>query len=197
MSRIVHALTVGAAAWFLGAGAARAQEDAEPLSDVTCVYDGLISDDSYERVAESYLYDDLTEKDLDYVLDVLNGAAGGCADEHGWNEELTELGKELGVYGVVVDYLGEELLYAGVSEETMEELFLVIEELSDDDLSTFVETDWRANGAFVARHKSALVAAGWPDDEEVVLMAMIIMEVSSHASEVVLFFAAAQTSEEN
>lgn len=197
MNRFVTMLAACAAALALGGGAAFAQEDTDAFADMNCVYDALIADGSYELVAESYLFDDLTDEELDTVAAIVDGATEDCAAEHSWIEDESALGLEFGVYGSVVDYLAEELLFAGVSEATLDNVFVVIDGITEDDLTAFIETDWQADKAFVARHKAALVAAGIPDDDDLVMTAMDLMETSALASDVMILFMMAGMDEES
>ena len=100
---------------FLG-GVASAQDSTtqQPLGEEYCVYEKLTSTLDYEIIAEAYLFGDDDDADM---LATLKKAADACAAEHGMSEDQKSAASEVGIYGATADYLAEELMMVGVSQE--------------------------------------------------------------------------------
>ncbi|MDP3494020.1 MAG: hypothetical protein Q8R82_12975 [Hyphomonadaceae bacterium] len=163
-------------------GAANAQQ---PLGEEYCVYEKLTSTLDYEFVAEAYLYGDHSDADMQAVL---KKAADACTTEHGMSADQSSVASEIGIYGAIADYLAEDLLLEGVSQDAVDSLFAVIDEMSDDDLDLLFEDDWRSDTAMVGRLKAAVIAQGIPDDAYSVDTALEIVELSAFAMDAVMAY---------
>lgn len=175
-------------------GAASAQEpDSQPLTEEYCVYEKLVASLDYEFVAEAYLADDPDDEDM---IAALKEAADACASQHGMNEEQKSTASEVGIYGATADYLAEELLMVGVTENVVDSLYGLVDELSDADLDVMFAEDWRKNAAVSGRVKAAVLSKGVPDDSVSVDNAMRIVELSAFAMDAVIGYMIASAEED-
>lgn len=175
-------------------GAASAQEpDSQPLTEEYCVYEKLVASLDYEFVAEAYLADDPDDEDM---IAALKEAADACASQHGMNEEQKSTASEVGIYGATADYLAEELLMVGVTEDVVDSLYGLVDELSDADLDVMFAEDWRKNAAVSGRVKAAVLSKGVPDDSVSVDNAMRIVELSAFAMDAVIGYMIASAEED-
>ena len=172
-------------------GVASAQDSTtqQPLGEEYCVYEKLTSTLDYEIIAEAYLFGDDDDADM---LATLKKAADACAAEHGMSEDQKSAASEVGIYGATADYLAEELMMVGVSQDAVDGLFGVIEEMSDQDLDVLFEEDWRKNEAMSGRLKAAVIAHGIPGDADSVDLATQVVELSAFAMDAVIGYALAE-----
>jgi hypothetical protein len=184
---IAAVAALGVAAFGVGAASAQNADPTNEDSPMYCVYTAVGGD--YDLVAESYLYDDLSAADAATAKDVLGKAANTCAQTHGLTESQKEAITDIGIYGSAADYLAEELMFEGVSDEAIDGVYDVLGDLSDDDLDTIIiDADWHDDAALIGRMKTALLAVGIPDDDYVMETAMQIIEVSALATDSVMVF---------
>ena len=185
MRKLVVSAALGAAA-LLG-GVAQAQEPQPANADsMNCVYNALFED--YELVAEAFLFEDLAEADVKQALALVEAAKKDCATKFKLTEgQVMSIG-EIGVYASTVDYLYDELSFAGVSEDTILGLFDVYDGLSDADIETIFDPEWRSNVDFFNQVKGKLVAAGIPDNADAIDVSMAILELSAFTEEASYLF---------
>jgi hypothetical protein len=177
----VFAVAAGAALLTFAPGAASAQNADDGM---LCVYDA-VSAAGYDAVAEAFLYGD-EEEEANAALDK---AAQTCSDQFKFSEGEAAAARDLGIYGVAVDYLIDELYFMDVSDAAVDGMFGVFDALGDDDLDIFFDTAWRTNVDFMARLKAQLLKAGFPDSDEELGTAYDIFEISALADEAMFSFA--------
>lgn len=152
--------------------------DADEWDELSCIYTELmvLEDDEYFDVVDAYILES-TEGDLyESALDALTPAAELCADEFAWSAEEQEIAMTMGIAGTVADALEGELLASGLSEEELDELISLVDEMSDDDLVMFIAEDWRRDQDFMDRMAIELIARGAPDDEDGIAQAIVLIE---------------------
>lgn len=162
-------------------GAASAQQAAAPqdTGGEYCIYEKVTEGADYEWVAEAYLAGDSQDQDM---LAVLDKAGDACAIEFGMTPEQISIATEIAIYGSTADYLSDELSFAGVSDDVIDSVFNVMEEMSDEDLDMIYDKDnWRDDAAMTGRLRTALVAKGVPNKDDLMMMAFEMIELSAFA----------------
>lgn len=166
------------------AGAAVAQQVADDGMD--CVYKAVAAD--YDLVAEVFLFDDMPQEDITAATQAIEAAKKTCATQYKLTEgQLMTIG-ELGVYASSIDYLGEELLFAGASEDAVNGVLDAYDTFTDDDVEKFYDTGWRSDAAFFAKMKAKVVGVGIPDEDEAVDLALAIFEIAVMVEEAQYLF---------
>lgn len=160
-------------------GAASAQQAADPQDsgEEYCIYEKLTEEYDYEIVAEAYLAGDSQDADM---LAVLDKAADACAGQFGMTEEQKSIATEIAIYGSTADYLSDELSFAGVSDDAIDGVFSVMDEMSDEDADLIYDNEkWRDDAAMTGRLRTALVAKGVPNKDDLIMMAFEMIELSA------------------
>jgi hypothetical protein len=183
MRRFLAAAMAGGLA-LLGAGAAQAQQPGD--SGIDCVYEALF--DEYELVAEAFLFNDMADDDRARATQIIDAAKKSCATQYRYAHGQIEAVGELGVYGLSLDYLSEELMASGASEEAVGGLFDAYDAFTDEDVDMFFDTAWRSDAVFYARMKSKIIGAGVPDNDETMDIAMGMLGIMALAEESTFLF---------
>lgn len=178
----VFAVATGVALLALVPGVASAQ-----VADdgILCVYDATAED--YEAVAEAFLYgeDGEATKSADAMLDK---ATQACSEQFKFSEGEADAARDVAIYAVSVDYLTEDLMFMGVSDEAIDGVFDIFDALGEDDLDMFYDTAWRSDADFLARLKADLLKAGFPDAADELATAYDIFEISAMVSDAMFSF---------
>lgn len=153
-----------------------------------CVYNTLIDTSDYELVAEAFLYDDLSQEDIDEAALKVKDASDACAKTHKLTQSQAASAADIGLYGATADYLSEDLMLEDVPDAAIDGIYDVMEALSDDDLDKLFEDNWRSDLAFSGRLKAALIAKGIPDDDYAIETSFQIIELASMALDSVMLF---------
>lgn len=170
-------------------GAAHAQQD-QPLAtgaslmdeaeweEFSCIYSELmvLEDDEYFDVVDAYILESTEGELYERALDALMPAVEFCSEEHVWSADEQEIAMTMGIAGTVADALEGELLASGLSEEELDEVIALVDEMSDDDLYMFIAEDWRRDEDFMDRMAIELIARGAPDDEDGIAQAIVLIE---------------------
>lgn len=162
-------------------GAASAQQAAGPQDTGAeyCIYEKLTAGVDYEWVAEAYLAGDSQDQDM---LAVLDKAGDACAEEFGMTDEQKSIATEIAIYGSTADYISDELSFAGVSDDVIDSVFNVMDEMSDEDLDLIYDKGtWRDDAEMTGRLRTALVAKGVPNKDDLIMMAFEMIELSAFA----------------
>lgn len=165
-------------------GAAHAQDAVD--DGIGCVYNELI--DSYDLVAEIFIYGDLSEEEVAESNQAIATAKSTCAAKYAYSPGQLEIVGELGILASSMDYLSEDLLYSGVSETAISGLMDVYDAFTDDDVDAIFDPDWRSDAAFHAKLKSKVLAAGIPDEADLMEIAFALLEIAAMAEEATLLF---------
>ncbi len=177
MRALITALAAGIAC-LAPLSASAQQPDAEDKG-LWCVYESLATTFDYEAVAEAYIFEgDLTGD----PGGVIAKAGAACATTHGLSESQKMAVEEYGRFGAVIDYLTEELMFEGATEDEIASIFTVTDALSDDDYDALYTDDWY-DTEVGERVKAQLIAAKFPSDDYFIDTAMSIMGVLALADE--------------
>ncbi len=171
-------------AWL--APAAHAQDQQQTAQDpaLWCVYEALTASLDYEVVAEAYLFDGDLAGDPEGLL---SSAGKACAQTHDLNEAEQLATMEYGRFGSIIDYLTEELMFEGVTEDQISVIFMATDSISDEDYESLYEDGWQATDVG-ERVKAELLRAQFPDDPGHVETAMEIMGLIVLADEAELVY---------
>ena len=157
-----------AAAIACGAGVAQAQQPTSAQDDQDtaemCVYFSM-TDDEAMAVAEAYLDPNAAAEVKAQSTAGIDRTTKLCAAKFGIPDDVAPIVAELGVYGVVSDFLATELVDMGADEESLSAIFDFYDGLEDADFDILYESDWRQNADFVARMKAGLVEIGLPNND--------------------------------
>lgn len=146
--------------------------------EFSCIYTELmvLEDDEFYDVVDAYILE-ATEGDLyERALAALLPAVESCTDTHEWSEDEQEIAMTMGIAGTVADAMEGELLAAGLSEEELDEVIALVDEMSDDDVYMFLAEDWRRDEEFLERMGDDLIARGAPEDDDGVSQAIVLLE---------------------
>ena len=146
--------------------------------EFSCIYTELmvLEDDEFYDVVDAYILE-ATEGDLyERALEALMPAVESCTDTHEWSADEQEIAMTMGIAGTVADALEGALLEAGVSEDDLDEMIALVDEMSDDDVYMFLAEDWRRDVEFLDRIGNDLIARGAPDDQDGVSQAIVLIE---------------------
>lgn len=166
-------------------GVANAQQPPDPamLDKIYCVYDSLIDTGDYEPVAEAFLYDDTSKEEADAAQKLVDNLAAKCAETHKLGAKKKGIIADIGIYGASADYLAEDLmLIDDASEETVQAIFAMVEEMVDADVMKLSGGSWRSDTAFAGKLKAALLAKGLPDNEETLEAAYHMLHLTAAAA---------------
>lgn len=184
MRGLVSGLVAGGVA-LLGAGVAHAQDNDAAM---TCVYDTLKAGQHHDVVAEVFLYTEVSEERIQQAILIAQDAKKACVEKFSYAPGQIESAGDYGVYGVSVDYLSGGLLRSGVSAAAIKDVRSVYETLSDADVDTLFDHEWRSEVAFHDRLKAQVTGIGIPDNEEQVEMALDMLEITAFAEEAMRVF---------
>lgn len=168
-------LTVSLASGLALSGAARAQDASDDGRD--CVYNELI--DSYELVAEAFLYGDLSAEELAKSKQAVEAATARCDAQHSYGVYQAKLAAELGQMGSAIDYLSEDLLFADVSDAAVSAVLDAYDAFTDEEFDLLRFPGWRDDAAFYAKLKGKMTTAGIPDETWAIDTALTIVEIAA------------------
>ncbi|OYX49342.1 MAG: hypothetical protein B7Y90_08035 [Alphaproteobacteria bacterium 32-64-14] len=152
--------------------------DPDEWDEFSCIYTELmvLEDDEFYDVVDAYILE-ATEGDLyERALEALMPAVESCTDTHEWSADEQEIAMTMGIAGTVADALEGELLAAGLSEDELDDMIALVDEMSDDDVYMFLAEDWRRDEEFLERMGDDLVARGAPDDDDGISQAIVLIE---------------------
>lgn len=182
--RLVVAAALAGGLALSSAGAAVAQNPQDDGMD--CVYKAVAAD--YDLVAEVFLFDDMAEEQITAATQAIEAAKKTCATQYKLTEgQLFTIG-ELGVYASSIDYLGEELMISGASEDAVDGVLDAYETFTDEDVDKFFETGWRSDAEFYAKMKAKILGAGIPDEDDAIDLALAIFELAVMVEEAQYLF---------
>lgn len=183
-SRFTGLAALLAAGAFASAPAfAQQQPDPAVLDKIYCVYDSLIDTGDYEVVAEAFLYDDTSQADVDTAQKLVDNLATKCAETHKLGAKKKSIIADIGIYGASADYLAEDLmLIDDASEETVQGIFALSDEMSDEEVMKLFDGSWRSDATFAGELKAALLAEGLPDNEETLEAAYHMLHLTAAAA---------------
>jgi hypothetical protein len=164
--------------------AAHAQQPTQSGPDGAeyCVYLKLTDTSDYVVVAEGLL----AGLDQDKAQAAVKAAGDACIKEYGMSQNEAAIASDVGIFGAAADYLIEGLADEGVSDDVIDGLYAVIDEMSDEDLDLIFDGSWRDDAAMKARLRAAVVAKGIPDEDRLVQDASLLIEVSTLGSDAVM-----------
>jgi hypothetical protein len=183
VNRFVAAALAGGLS-LAGAGAGHAQVQAGDGMD--CVYNELI--DRYDLVAEDFLYGDLGVAGAELAVEALATAKATCAARHAYSPGQLDTAGDLGILASAMDYLSEELLYGGVSEEAVSGILDAYDTFTDEDVDAIFDPAWRSDTVFHGKLKAKMLSAGIPDDSDSMDIALSILELAAMAEEATYMF---------
>lgn len=171
-------------------GVAHARQEPVWMQDEYCIYRKLTDTLDYEAVAEAYLSG--TERD-ENIRKLLTAAADVCNAEltEGMTDVQRQIAAEIGIYGATADYLVEDLMFDGVTDDQIGGMFAVLEDMSEDEVGVLAKAEWRNDAAVVDRMKSALIAKGVPERDFTINTALQIIELAALALEASSLYAIA------
>lgn len=190
--RILSGLASGVAAAALMALPASAQDNGtqgaadEKDAELYCVYDVLSQSGDLYDIANAFVDPDATDADIEAADELLGGAVEECRDVYAWDDATVELAAAVGIHGSVVDVLTAGMTLDGVSEEGIEAIFTVLEQLDDSQVDAFSDPAWLVDAKFNKRMNRTLIAAGVPDKEELLHDSMLVMESSVLAAQAII-----------
>lgn len=166
-------------------GVAHAQQPTQPHTqpqtssgldgEEYCVYRKLTDTMDYVVVAEGLL----AGLDQDKAQAAVKAAGEACIKEYGMSQNEAAIASDIGIFGAAADYLIEGLTDEGVSDDVIDGVYAVIDEMSDEDLDLIFDGSWRDDPAMKARLRAAVIAKGIPDDDGLVQDASLLVEVSA------------------
>jgi hypothetical protein len=165
-------------------GVAQAQEPTPggPDGEEYCVYLKLTDTADYVVVAEGLL----AGLEQDKAQAAVKAAGDACIKEYGMSQSEAAIAADVGIFGAAADYLIEGLMDEGVSDDVIDGVYAVIDEMSDDDLDLIFDGSWRDDAAMKARLRKAVVAKGIPDEDRLVQDASFLIEVSALGADAAL-----------
>lgn len=172
----VFAAATGAALLTLAPQVADAQQPNEGLNAPEyCVYSSA-SEAEALAIGTQYVNPNPTSQAASDAA--LKRMMAACAAKHGIDDlDALDVIAELGVYGLVTDYLSNALLDLGADEDALDAMFDFYETLANEDFDALYDTVWREDAAFVSRMKAGLVKAGLPNTDEALAIGLEIIDV--------------------
>jgi len=169
-------------------GAAQAQDAGD--GGMNCVYSELI--DNYDLVAEVFIYGDISKEETDEAAQAVEAAKKSCAAIHDYSPDQLVSASDIGVLASALDYLSEDLLFSGVSEDVVDAILEAYDTLTEMDIDAIFDAifdvDWRSDAAFYGKMRAKMVGAGVPDDAVMMDIAMAILEITALVEESTLMF---------
>lgn len=191
MRRVMVAAALAMAACGFGSvpgGAAYAQTSpahpAAPEGEEYCVYLKLTDTSDYQDVAVALL----KGVDEDGARAIVKMAADACIKEMDMSLNQAALASDVGIYMSAADYLADGLLDAGVTEAQIDGLYVVIDQMSDDDLDLIFDGGWRDDAGMLARLKTAVLAQGIPNRDVLLEQSYLLIETSAFGVEAALAY---------
>lgn len=68
------------------------------------------------------------------------------------------------------------------SEETVQAIFALSDDMTDDEVMKLYDDSWRSDAAFAGKLKAALLAAGLPDNQETLESAYHMLHLTAAAA---------------
>lgn len=190
----MRGILIGAAVMF-ASGAAFAQPTAGAKDDTTglfCVYNAIKASGGVEAVGATFLdqepFDDVQGVEWAGALQDQEDAVETCRETFDLSDGKALAANDMGALGSAVDYLGEELIAAGVSKRALGRVHGVYDGLEDAEADLLVSESWREDATFAAKIRKQLKTAGVPDKDETMEMAFSILELSALSDEVIFSF---------
>ena len=152
--------------------------NAEQQAEIYCVYDILSQTGDIYEIADVFVDPDATESDIEAADGILNEAIGECMDAYDWTEAAQEYAAVIGIHGSVIDVTTADLALDGMSEDSIQGIFDVLDLLEDKDMETFKSPTWLADSRFQKRINRSLVSAGVPNKEAFLASSMLVLESS-------------------
>lgn len=152
--------------------------NAEQEAEIYCVYDILSQTGDIYEIADVFVDPDATESDIEAADDILNEAIGECMDAYDWTEAAQEYAAVIGIHGSVIDVTTADLALDGMSEDSIQGIFDVLDLLEDKDMEMFKSPSWLADSRFQKRINRSLVSAGVPNKQEFLASSMLVLESS-------------------
>lgn len=159
-------------------GTAQAQQPTQmpdPDGEEYCVYQKLTDSADYVVVAEALL----AGLDQDKAQALVKTAGDACVKQFDMSQNQAALAADVGIFGAASDYLVENLMDGGVNDDVIDAVYVVIDEMSDEDLDLIFDGGWRDDEAMKTRLRAAVIAKGIPDDGGLVQDACLLIEVSA------------------
>lgn len=176
MRRFMIAGALAIAACGLGGMAhAQPQPQLDPDGEEYCVYMKLTETSDYAVVAEALL----AGLDQDKAQAAVKVAGDACIKEFDMSQNQAALASDVGIFGAAADYLVENLMDAGLNDDVIDAIYMVIDEMSDEDLDMVFDGSWRDDAVMKARLQAAVIAKGVPDEDGLVQDACLLIEVSA------------------
>ncbi len=174
-----------------GAGAAHAQPTADARDDATglfCVYNTLAAGEHALLVANVFLSDATPEEDVGNAALAVSDATQACSERFMLSPSKAASASDMGIYGVAVDRLSAFLREQGAGKRAIDRLFAIYDELGEDDVDRFFDSEWRSDVDFAGRLRRSLVAGGVPDKDAAIDAAFDIFEISAMADQAIFTF---------
>lgn len=174
------------------AAPASAQDDLDGLmgpeqeAEIYCVYDILSQTGDIYEIADVFVDPDATEADIEAADAILTEAIGECMDAYSWTEEAQKYAAVIGIHGSVIDVMTADLALDGMTEESIQAIFDVLDLLEDKDMETFKSPSWLADTRFQKRINRSLVSAGVPNKKDLLANSMLVLESSILAADAVV-----------
>lgn len=147
-------------------------------NEMYCVHDKLGDVDTDELVAQHNLYTDLKKEDQAKAEKLVEDAVTSCASKYNWTQDAKDIAADIGVYGASIDYLSEDLYFDGVEDKQTDNVFKILDTLSNDDIQAFGTGSWTKNEAMKTRLNSQLRAAGVPNNADTLETGQYLLEAS-------------------
>jgi len=160
--------------------------DAEQETEIYCVYDILSQTGDIYEIADVFVDPDASEAEIEAADGILSEAVGECMAAYDWTEAAQEFAAVIGIHGSVIDVTTADLALDGMTEESIQGIFDVLDLLEDKDMETFKSPAWLADTRFQKRINRSLVSAGVPNKEEFLSSSMLVLESSILAADAIV-----------
>ncbi len=166
------------------AGGASAQQpgggiQGEAWEEFSCVYTSLmvLDDEPYFAIVDSYI-SQLTEGDeYEAAIEVILPALEECAAQYDWTAEQGEAAMTMGVAGVVADAIEGYLVdVEGFTNEDIDNIIALIDTMSDEEVFTLADGQWRGDKEFIAVIAGHLAGIGIEGDDALISDCATLLE---------------------
>lgn len=143
-----------------------------------CVYTGIsaLEDEPFFAIINAHLDEAESGVDYDLAMQAVMPIVSDCADKHDLDDVETEIVVTMGVLGAVSDAIEGNYLEGGMTEEQLDTLVDILDEVSDEDFEALASGEWRNSEAIQKSVKAALRSKGVPDNPMLLADGLYLLE---------------------
>lgn len=138
----------------------------EVWNEIGCVYNGItqLEDEPYFAIVNAHVTDAQNGPDYEMATAAVTPIVTACADKFGWTMDEIEPVITTGILGTVSDAIEGNYLENGMTEDQLDRIMDVLDEISDEDFEAMATGAWRDSEATQQNVKAQLKLKGVPDD---------------------------------